>query len=48
MMKKFLILGILAAILVPSMMGYVKKAKAVSAGREYSYDDYDDYADFDF
>ena len=48
MMKKFLILGILAAILVPSMMGYVKKSKEVRAEREYSYDDYDDYADFDF
>ena len=48
MMKKFLIFGILAAILVPSMIGYVKKSKEMSAGREYSYDDYDEYFDLDY
>ena len=30
MMKKFLIFGILAAILVPSMIGYVKKSKEMT------------------
>lgn len=44
-MNKFLIIiMLLAAILVPSMLGYVKKAKEVQSRYEdYSSSSYDDY-----
>lgn len=54
MMKKFLILSIIAAILVPSMLGYVRKAKEYSTNSGsfyddyYDYDDYEKFDDFDF
>lgn len=43
-MNKFIIIMLLAAILVPSMLGYVKKAKeAQSRYEDYNSSSYDDY-----
>lgn len=44
-MHKFAIILILAAILVPSMIGYVHKAKEAQASYE---DDYSTYYDEDY
>ncbi len=40
-MRKFSILFLLFAILVPSMLGYVKKSKEVQARYEDTITDYD-------
>lgn len=47
MFNKFIfIIAILAAVLVPAMLGYVKKAQSVSENNKYI--DYEDYEeDFD-
>jgi len=52
-MHKFAFILILAAILVPSMLGYVKKSKEVQARYEEKaatiedyYDEYDSYEEY--
>lgn len=42
-MRKFILL-ILAAILVPSMLGYVRKAKYAQMRAEQKYSDYEDFS----
>lgn len=44
MMKSFPIILILMAILVPSMLGYVKKSKEAEA-RASAYETYESYGD---
>ncbi len=50
MLKKIAIIGILMAILVPSMMGYVKKSRDMSAASSSKYSSFDDedFEDYDF
>ncbi len=47
MMKSFPIILILMAILVPSMLGYVKKAKEVQAQRDVTMSSYDYDSEWD-
>lgn len=44
-MRKFSILFLLLAILVPSMLGYVKKSKEVQMKYEDEVTAYDDYSE---
>ncbi len=44
-MRKFSILFLLLTILVPSMLGYVKKSKEVQMRYEDTVTAYDDYED---
>ncbi len=53
-MNRFAILLLLAAILVPSMLGYVKKSRELSqkyeeqTTQDWSYGDYEDDYEYDY